>query len=132
MSPSKVFPLPPSYIFDEDDSEDGDDFQCSAFGSAHSPSELHIKYQPHDDEDDFEEEEYYSSAHGHAGHKNHDEYQHHPSEEMMQVPVALIADFRHMRFPNPPEQDPVLPLSWVLETPRALPQSQTPIYTPID
>ena len=77
-SPSRVSPLPPSYIFDDDD--DRDDSEERTFETAHSPSELHIKFQPHDededDDDDYEEEDYYSSGHRHSGGRHHEEYKH--------------------------------------------------------
>lgn len=46
QNPAVVSPLPPSKFFEESD-------DVGMFGPAHSPSQLHVKYQD-DDEDDYE------------------------------------------------------------------------------
>ena len=114
-SPNKVLPLPPSYIFDdnEDDSQEE-----NAFGLAHSPSKLHMKYRQDDEDEDEYDAEYYTLTirSGCIRPVEYmEEYQHYPRGEMMQVPVTLIAELRHMltdyqkRFPDPPRSEPVQP-----------------------
>ena len=54
--PSNVSLLPPSHVFDEEESE----YEEGPFGDAHSPSELNIKYQTQDEEEDYYQEDYYT------------------------------------------------------------------------
>ncbi|KAJ1123248.1 hypothetical protein NDU88_001721 [Pleurodeles waltl] len=58
--PFKASPMPPDTLLDDNEEEEGySDDECP-FGVAHSPSELHVKYQDEDEEDQQYYEEHYT------------------------------------------------------------------------
>ncbi|KAJ1095553.1 hypothetical protein NDU88_000715 [Pleurodeles waltl] len=105
---SKVTPFPPHHLLDDESEEEG------LFGVAHSPSELHVKYQDDDQDDD----QYYHSSVYTSENMKHS-YQPSPSHNIqghtIQMPQDLIFNLQavlhdyYKRFPElaqsvPPSQ----------------------------
>ena len=90
-SSSRVSPLPPSHIYDEDYGEE-DSEDDGPFGDAHSPSEFCIKCQ-NDEEEGYQD--YYTPEPvpkvRPIRYEEEERYPYPQREEMIHVPRALIA-----------------------------------------
>lgn len=92
-SPRKVTPLPPALLLEEDFSEEED----GPYGIAHSPSQLHVKYQ------DSVSDEYYEHQQYAPQYAHQERYQ----QGMVSLPSSLVTDLQSLisdyrqKFPTP-------------------------------
>lgn len=120
----KISPLPPSHLLDVEYT-DGDEGQ---FGTAHSPSELNVKYQEEDKDYDDEDQYYQQYPVPHTPYHQF-RYFEQPRQQPAQLPSTLIVDLKNMlavykrRFS--PQEDSV-----AVPPPPAAPLTPPPPATP--